>query len=73
VRVWNDDARSENRRRSGGEQPGRVDIMSFGIEINNYRIDPSRIVVKNAVLFNIVHCFGLVLTHTLFWDRYINY
>jgi hypothetical protein len=73
VRLWNDDARSENRRRRGREQPGRVGNVSFRIEINTYRIDPSRIFVKTAILYNVVHCFGLILTYTLFWDQYINY
>jgi hypothetical protein len=71
VRLWNDDARSENRRRRGGEEPGRVDNVSFRIEINTYRIDQSRIFVKTAILYNNVHCFGLILTYTLFWDLYI--
>jgi hypothetical protein len=34
VRLWKDDARSENGRRRRGEKPGRVDKVSFRIEIN---------------------------------------
>jgi len=41
------------RRRRSWEQPGRVVNISFRIEINICRIDPSRIFAKTAVLFNI--------------------
>jgi hypothetical protein len=33
VRLWNSEARSENGRRRCGEQPGRLDGLSFRIEI----------------------------------------
>jgi len=59
VRFWNYDVGSENRRRRYGEKPGRVDNVSLSIKINTYRIDPSRVFVKAAILFNIIHCFGL--------------
>ena len=38
VRLWNNDVRSENRRRRYGKQPGRVDNISLSIKINAYRI-----------------------------------
>jgi hypothetical protein len=62
VRLWNNDVRSKNRCRRGGEQPERLDGLSCKIEIKTYRVDPLGIFVKTAILFNIVHCFGLILT-----------